>query len=80
MAKVKVTRNYQVTIPREVRSKLKLREGEVVEVLALDEQRAVLKRIIPREMLEGTWDREMDHAMAEARRLWRSWKLSKTYA
>ncbi len=80
MAKVKVTRNYQITIPREVRIKLKLKEGEIVEVLALDEQRAVLKRIIPRETLEGAWDKEMDHAMAEVGRLWRPWKLSKTYA
>ena len=39
MAKAKVTRNHQVTIPREVRSKLRLIRGDVVEVLALDEQR-----------------------------------------
>jgi len=80
MVKVKVTRNYQVTIPREVRSKLKLREGDFIEVEAIDQQRAVLRRIIPPEMLEGAWDKEMDQAMAEVKKLWRGWKFPKTYA
>jgi len=47
MAKVKVTRNHQVTIPREVRKKMKLREGDLVKLEAVDPQRAMLKRIIP---------------------------------
>jgi len=80
MAKVRVTRNYQVTIPQEVRTKLGIQEGDVIELEAVDQQRAVLRRIIPVELLEGAWDEEMDRAMAEVRRLWKGWKLPKTCA
>lgn len=33
MVKVKITRNYQLTVPAEVRDALNIREGDVVEVL-----------------------------------------------
>jgi len=47
MARVKVTRNYQVTIPREVREKVGLREGDYLEV-SLDERgRIVMERVRP---------------------------------
>ncbi|ABM81187.1 AbrB/MazE/SpoVT family DNA-binding domain-containing protein [Hyperthermus butylicus] len=42
---VKVTRNYQVTIPATVRAKANIREGDLVEVL-YDEDEGVIK-IIP---------------------------------
>jgi len=42
---VKVTRNYQVTIPATVRAKANIREGDLVEVL-YDEEEGVIK-IIP---------------------------------
>jgi len=42
---VKVTRNYQVTIPAAVRTKANIREGDLVEVL-YDEDEGVIK-IIP---------------------------------
>ena len=42
---VKVTRNYQVTIPAAVRAKANIREGDLVEVL-YDEDEGVIK-IIP---------------------------------
>jgi len=32
MTRVKITRNYQVTIPREIREKVRLREGDYLEV------------------------------------------------
>ncbi|MEM0445198.1 MAG: AbrB/MazE/SpoVT family DNA-binding domain-containing protein [Nitrososphaerota archaeon] len=42
---VKVTRNYQVTIPSSVRSKADIREGSIVKVV-YDEAEGVIK-IIP---------------------------------
>lgn len=39
---VKVTRNYQITIPASIRSKMGLREGDLVEVW-LDEGEGVIK-------------------------------------
>ena len=39
---VKVTRNYQITIPASIRSRLGLREGDLVEVW-LDEDEGVIK-------------------------------------
>ena len=43
---VKVTRNYQVTIPAPVRDEAGLREGDIVEVL-YDKEEGVIK-IIPK--------------------------------
>ncbi len=40
--RVKVTRNYQVTIPASIRRRLGIREGDVVEVW-LDEEEGVVK-------------------------------------
>jgi len=42
---VKVTRNYQITIPAVIRDKIGLKEGDVVKVI-YDEQEGVIK-IIP---------------------------------
>jgi AbrB family looped-hinge helix DNA binding protein len=75
MAKVKVTRNYQVTLPEEVRKAMEIREGEFVEIVQVDRQRALLRRIVPVEKLAGAWDEEMDRTMAEVRNLWRRWRL-----
>ena len=79
MPKAKVTRNYQVTIPEEVRRKVKLNEGDMVEVQALDAERIILKRIIPLEELKGAWadDPEIDEAMENVKKLWKSWKIQK---
>ena len=47
MPRVKVTRNYQVTIPREIRERAGLREGDYLEV-SLDRQgRIVMERVKP---------------------------------
>jgi len=75
MAKVKVTRNYQVTLPEEVRKRMAIEQGEYVEIVPVDRRRALLRKIIPVEKLAGTWDEEMDEIMEEIRKLWRSWKL-----
>ncbi len=79
MTKVKITRNYQVTIPEEVRKTVKLAEGDTVEVEALDSQKIVLKRIIPLEELKGAWasDPSIDEAMEEVKKLWKSWNKPK---
>jgi AbrB family looped-hinge helix DNA binding protein len=76
MARAKVTRNYQVTIPEEVRRKVKLNEGDTVEIDALDSERVIMKRLIPLKELKGAWagDPSIDVAMHEVKKLWKSWK------
>lgn len=75
MAKVKVTRNYQVTIPEDVRKKLGIAEGDYVSIETLGKTQAVMKRIVPVEELAGAWDEEMDKIMEDVRKLWKTWKL-----
>lgn len=77
MAKAKITRNYQVTIPEEVRRKVRLSEGDTVEIEAVGAEQVLLKRIIPLEELEGAWanDPSIDKSMEEVRKLWASWKI-----
>ncbi|HZW57535.1 MAG TPA: AbrB/MazE/SpoVT family DNA-binding domain-containing protein [Nitrososphaerales archaeon] len=77
MAKAKITRNYQVTIPEEVRRKVKLAEGDTVEIEAVGAEQVLLKRIIPLEELEGVWanDPSIDKSMEEVGELWESWKI-----
>ena len=75
MAKVKVTRNYQVTIPECVRRELGIKEGDYVSIEVSGEGEATLKRIIPVEDLDGAWDEEMDEVMKNVGELWKKWKL-----
>ena len=75
MAKVKVTRNYQVTIPEDVRRELGIEEGDFVSIETLNKTLAVLKRVIPVEDLAGAWDEEMDEVMKDVGTLWKAWKL-----
>lgn len=44
MERVKVTRNYQVTIPAAIREKLGIKEGDVLEVYLRDDE-IVLKKV-----------------------------------
>lgn len=70
-----------MTIPEEIREKMKIKEGDFVEVKALDSNRVILSRIIPEEQLAGRWDEEMDEVMKEVEKAWKGWKLpKKTYA
>jgi len=75
LAKVKVTRNYQVTIPEDVRKKLGIEEGDYVSIETLGEKLAVIKRVLPVEDLAGAWDEEMDKIMEDVRKSWKTWKL-----
>lgn len=45
MVRVKVTRNYQVTIPAEIRNKVGLKEGEEVEVYLDELGRILIERV-----------------------------------
>ncbi len=82
MPKAKITRNYQVTIPEEVRKKVKLAEGDTVEIEAVGSEEVILKRIIPLEELKGAWanDPQIDSAMEEVDKLWKNWKIPKKSA
>jgi AbrB family looped-hinge helix DNA binding protein len=44
MPLVKITRNYQLTIPKAIREELKLREGDIVEVYR-EGDRIVIKKL-----------------------------------
>lgn len=77
MPKVKVTRNFQVTIPEPVRKLLEIKEGDYIDIEATNSRFAVLRRIIPEEELEGSWDREMDVIMEEVKQAWKTWTLDK---
>ena len=72
---MKVTRNYQITIPVSIRRELGIKEGDYVSIEVSGEGEAVLKRVIPIEELAGAWDEEMDSVMKEVRQAWRRWKL-----
>jgi len=74
VAKAKVTRSFQVTLPKEVRKRLEIEMGDYVEIVPLDKRRALVRKIIPIEKLEGAWGEEMDAVMGEVRSLWRKWK------
>ena len=52
MGRVKVTEKYQVTIPKDVRNKIGLNPGEIVEVSVLDENTIVIKRFRIKEPLK----------------------------
>ncbi|RLF22352.1 MAG: AbrB family transcriptional regulator [Thermoprotei archaeon] len=52
MSRVKVTEKYQVTIPKDVRERIGLNPGEIVEVSALDENTIIIKRLRAREPLK----------------------------
>jgi len=76
MARVKVTRKYQVTIPEEVRHKIGVMIGD--ELLVREEgEKIVLERPIDLEKLAGSWSHieSTERFMEEARGLWKTWKL-----
>ena len=76
---MRVTRNYQVTIPEDVRRKVKFNEGDTVEIDALDSEQVIIKRLIPLDELRGAWadDPSIDVALKEVEKLWKSWKTPK---
>jgi len=75
MAKVKVTRNYQITIPQDVRKKMGIEEGDYVSIEPINKTIALMKRVLAIEDLAGAWDEEMDKIMEDVRKIWKTWKL-----
>lgn len=51
MSKTKITRNYQITIPKEIREKLNLKLGEKVTI-HLEGERIIIQRVN-----EAIWDK-----------------------
>jgi AbrB family looped-hinge helix DNA binding protein len=45
MERVKVTRNYQVTIPASIRNRLGIHEGDILEFY-IEEDRIVIKKVL----------------------------------
>ncbi|MEJ2777943.1 MAG: AbrB/MazE/SpoVT family DNA-binding domain-containing protein [Sulfolobaceae archaeon] len=45
MERVKVTRNYQVTIPASIRNRLGIHEGDILEFY-VEEDRIVIKKVL----------------------------------
>jgi len=44
MPKTKVTSKFQITIPKEIREKVKVKPGEVVTVESLSEEEIIIRR------------------------------------
>ncbi len=81
MVRVKVTRNYRITIPREIRRRMGIEEGSYVPMEMVGETTAIMKRVLPIEDLAGAWDKEMDKKkMDEVRKLWKTWVLQRLYS
>jgi len=80
MEKVKVTRKYQVTIPKEVRKKVGVEIGDKLRVTEKGEL-IVLKKMGKKKGLldfAGCWKgypENPDEFMRELRRLWSAWKV-----
>jgi AbrB family looped-hinge helix DNA binding protein len=44
MPKTRVTRKFQITIPKEIREKVKVKPGEIVNVESLSEEEIIIRR------------------------------------
>ena len=80
MEKVKVTRKYQVTIPKEVRRKVGVNIGDELRVIDKGELIVFQKIDKKKSLLEfaGCWKgypENPDEFMRELRRLWSTWKV-----
>jgi len=73
--KVKVTRKYQVTIPKEVRERAGVRVGDELLVSGT-ERRIVMEKSVDLDDLAGCWTHieRTEEFMKAARELWRTWK------
>lgn len=76
---IKVTRKYQVTIPKAVRKRLKIEIGDELSVAEKGET-IVMKKLDRGETLldfAGCWEgypEDPDEFMKELRKLWATWK------
>jgi len=77
---VKVTRKYQITIPKEVREKVGVMIGDELRVVDKGEFIILKKRRKGKSLLElaGCWKgypEDADEFMEELRKIWSTWKL-----
>ena len=74
MEKVKVTRKYQVTIPKDVRERLGVRVGDELVVRGA-EGRIVFEKSADLGGMAGSWSHieSTEEFMESARELWRTW-------
>jgi len=76
LEKVKVTRKYQVTIPKDIREKIGISVGD--ELLVNENgQRILLEKPVDLEDLAGCWAHieSTEEFMKNARQLWKTWKV-----
>jgi len=77
---VKVTRKYQITIPKGVRKKVGIDIGDELRVADKGELIILRKRRKGKSLLElaGCWEgypEDPDEFMKELRKLWSTWKV-----
>jgi AbrB family looped-hinge helix DNA binding protein len=74
--KVKVTRKYQVTIPKEVRESIGVKVGDELLVSG-SERRIVFEKPVDLEELAGAWVHveSTDGFMENVKTMWKTWKV-----
>jgi len=77
---VKVTRKYQVTIPKRVREKIGIKMGDMLKVAGRGDFITLEKIGKRRNLLDlaGAWrgyPEEPEELMEELRKLWSTWKV-----
>lgn len=77
---VKVTRKYQITIPKEVRKRVGVEIGDKLKVMEKDEAIILTKAGEKRSILAlaGCWKgypENPDELMEELRKLWSTWQV-----
>ena len=76
MEKVKVTRKYQVTIPKCIREEIDIKVGD--ELLVREEDgRIILEKPRDIDLIAGSWTHveDTEDFMMNVRRLWRRWEF-----
>lgn len=73
MSKVRVKRKGQVTLPLELRSKLGIEEGAILEIEAKDGE-IVLKPLLPLEAGQSVGEEEHRRIIEELENLRRRWR------
>jgi len=76
MEKVKVTRKYQVTIPKEIRERIGVNIGDEL-LVNRSGRRIVFEKPVDLEDLAGSWAHieSTDEFMKNMRELWKTWKV-----
>lgn len=77
---VKVTRKYQVTIPKNVRRAAKIKIGDKLKVVEKDDKIVLSKPTNEKSLLDlaGCWKgypRDSEELMKEIRKAWSTWKI-----